>query len=319
MSKTILIFACAAAACAVVGCGRGDAERAKPKRVAIVTMNEHPIRGYLEGLADEGFAEDGSLEVKRFVAQGDLVNLNLMAAQAVDGGFDVVITAGTPCLQAVARANAAGKVPHVFGFVTDPGAAGAGIGNGDPRTHPAHLTGVVATEPVERTFATAIRCGKPEVVGVVWNPSEGNSQVQLRKAREVCAKHGIKLIEKPATSSADVGEAALALAADGVQAIWMPGDSTVSAASATLIRAAATAKIPVFANTRHQPGILFSISAPARKTARKIGTTAGRILKGTSPANIAIADADEYELAVDPTVPAKLKERWSVPDLGRTE
>ncbi len=66
------------------------------------------------------------------------------------------------------------------------------------------------------------------------------------QAREICQELRINLKEIHVDSSVAVAEAAAALTAQGVQAIWVGGDNTVLLALDSVIAAARKARIPVF-------------------------------------------------------------------------
>ena len=134
-------------------------------------------------------------------------------------------------MQGVAAANRERKIPHVFGAVTDPYGAGVGITGPAPDQHPAHLVGVGTFQPVE----SAIRIAKqmnPDLkrLGVVWNPSEDNSEACVRKARATCAELGIAVAgghtefndryDRPVLMGAMIGMADRVLSARDIR----PGD-----------------------------------------------------------------------------------------------
>jgi putative ABC transport system substrate-binding protein len=109
-----------------------------------------------------------------------------MAQEIASGDYDLAMTLTTPSLQAVANANKAGKKRHVFGMVTDPTAAGVGIGK-EPLDHPAHLVGIGTLQPVAASLQMARRMFPGlKTLGVVWNPAEINSEVNTRMCRAAC-------------------------------------------------------------------------------------------------------------------------------------
>src|SRR5262249_52302811 len=156
-----------------------------------------------------------------------------------DGKFDLVLTASTVSMQAVANANKAGKTLHVFGAVADPYSAGIGVSRENPKSHPPHLTGIGTFMPVAANFQLAQRMFPGlKTVGVAWNPSESTSRAYTMKAREVCQMLGIELIEATVDNSSGVGEATNSLVSRGAQAIWIGGDVTVLVAAEAVIGAA---------------------------------------------------------------------------------
>src|SRR5262249_6317763 len=155
-----------------------------------------------------------------------------------DGKFDLVLTASTLSMQAVANANKAGKTIHVFGAVADPFSAGIGLNRDKPMDHPRHLVGIGSFIPVAGNFELARRMFPAlETVGVAWTPAESNSRAFTIKARETCQALGIQLLETTVENSSGVGEAANSLVSRGAQALWIGGDVTVMVAADAVIRA----------------------------------------------------------------------------------
>jgi ABC-type uncharacterized transport system substrate-binding protein len=105
--------------------------------------------GALAGLAEQGWKEGENLEIQRYNAEGDMAVAQTIAKAMVGGRYDLMLTITTTSLQAVANANKETKLPHVFGLVTDPYAAGVGINRDNHLDHPAHLAGYGTMQPVE--------------------------------------------------------------------------------------------------------------------------------------------------------------------------
>ncbi len=298
------------------------ADSAQPRRIAILQHASQVILdqgsdGMLAGLAEKGWTEGNNLVVRRFNAEGDTTVSQAIAREMVNGGYNLLLTISTPSLQAVANANRAGSVNHVFGLVTDPAAAGIGASRTDPLEHPAWLAGYGTMQPVAQAFELARRMNPSlKSVGVVWNASEPNAEAQVRLARAVSARMGINLVEITVENSAGVGESAAALVARGVEAIWVCGDVTVITGVDALIGAARRGRIPVFTvippNVRR--GALFDIGANYFEVGRLTGLLAGEILHGRSPASVPIENVMPEVLAVNRQAARDLRPGWSVPD-----
>jgi len=300
---------------------RGLATEDKVRRVAIFQYASHvpleeTVAGMIDALAKEGFVEGRTISVRRFNAEGDIPTANTIAKAIVDGGFDLVLTSGTPCLQTVVNANPNGKVVHVFAAVTDPFNLGVGINRDDPLDHPKHLVGIGSFQPVEHTFEIAkeIYPGLSRV-GVVWNPSEASSEACVIKARNKCKELGIELIEANTENSVGVPEAARSLVARGVQALWYGGDSTVEVAIDSLVKVAWESKIPVFNNNPAgtKRGVFFGLGADYYEVGALAGNLASQIFKGLDPADVRIENIVPERLAFNIEALKGLKDPWRIP------
>lgn len=297
---------------------------AKPaeKKIAKLAILQHASQaildqgreGMIAGLAERGWVSGDNLQVRQFNAEGDMAVSQAIAREMVNGGNDILMTISTPSLQAVANANKAGTVPHVFGLVTSPVAAGVGIKS--PTDHPAWLAGYGTMQPIALAFKTALAMNPNlKTVGVVWNASEANAEAQVKLARQVCAELGLTLSEATVENSAGVGESAAAVAARGVDAIWVPGDVTVITAIDSVVAAGQKANIPVFSvippNVKR--GTLFDVGADYHEVGRLTGLIAGDILNGRKAADISIDNVMPEMLAINQGALADLKGTWSIP------
>src|SRR6266567_2017750 len=295
----------------------------KQFRVALVEHASQPaledgVRGVTEALAARGYSEGGRLLLRRYNAEGDWAIANSIAKDVVGGNYDLIVTISTPSLQTVANANKFGsKIPHVFGLVSDPYSAGVGINPTNHLDHPPYMAGYGTMQPVADAFKMA-RQTRPELktVGLVWNPTEANSQAQTRLARAVCAELGITLLEANAENTIGVAEAAHSLVARGVEAFWVSGDVTVLVAADAVIAAARRAKIPVFTviPPMAKKGALFDLGANYFEIGKAAGKLAADVLDGRRPAEIPIENLIVESLVVNRLALEGLKDPWQLPD-----
>ncbi len=116
---------------------------------------EEGAKGVIAGLAATGYRNGDTIRLRRFNAEGDAATSSTIARELVGGEYDLIVTISTASLQAVASANRDAKVPHVFGLVSDPVAAGVGIVPDDPMKHPPYMVGLGTMQPVAKAFRMA--------------------------------------------------------------------------------------------------------------------------------------------------------------------
>src|SRR5215831_5192511 len=293
----------------------------KIPRVAIVQHSaaaalDEGVRGVLDSLKANGLIDGKNISIERFNADNDFAVANAIAEQVVAAGFDMIVTISTLSLQTVAKANSSARVIHVFGIVADAFRVGVGIGQKSPLDHPKRLVGVPTPLPVAESFRLARKLFPGlQSVGVVWNPSEANSEITTMQAREICRELRIDLREAHVDSSAAVTEAAAALTAQGVQAIWVGGDNSVTLALDSVVSAARKARIPVFSSVPMEPnrGTLLDLGSNFYDAGRMTGNLAAEILGGVDPATIPIPDKVPQRLVVNKQALKGLKEPWAFP------
>jgi len=293
----------------------------KTLKVALVNFSstvtlEEGLRGLIDGLAEEGFVDGQNIKFTRFNAETDRATAVAIAKDVVSRDFDLILTVSTAMLQAVANANKETAQTHVFAITTDPWGAGIGVSRENPSVHPPYMTGYGSLQPVPALFRLA-REINPDLkkVGVVWNPSESNSEASTIMARAICKELGIELVEVTVDSPAGVAEAANAVVGRGVQAIWAGGDVTVAVAIDSLISAARNGRIPVFTNMPDYAnnGSLFSLGANYHEIGRLSGLLAANVLRGAKPADIPVENLLPEQFALNTAAAKGLDPPWTIP------
>ncbi|HCE44973.1 MAG TPA: hypothetical protein DET40_15645 [Lentisphaeria bacterium] len=305
--------------------GAKKASKALPRLAvmqwASTDLLDHTVEGIVEGLRQQGFENGRTADIRFFNASGDNSTGNVMALDLAGGSYDLVLTASTLALQAVAKANTAGRVVHVFGAVTDPYGAGVGITGPKPDQHPGHLVGVGTFQPVERAIRIA-RQMNPVLrkIGVVWNPGESNSEACVLKARAACKDLGIELIEANAGNTSEVPEAIRSILARGSQAVWVGGDTVAISSISAIVSSARALKIPVFTNDPGDTarGALFGVGASYHDVGIAVGGIGGKILHGISPKTFGVENLVPEALTLNETL-VKEFEGWSIPGEIRTQ
>lgn len=291
-----------------------------PRRIPVAILKhtsnsllDETESGVLDRLVARGYRDGERIALQRFSAEGDLPTANTIAKRITDGSFKLVISISTLSLQCVANANREGRAIHVFGAVTDPAGASVGIREMNSTNKPPWMVGIGSFQPVERIFREAKRLW-PElkVVGVVWNPTEPNSEACTVKARQICRELGIKQIEAHVDQSKDVREAADSLVARGAQAFWTGADVTVANAISALCDSAARARIPVFSNMAGhvREGGLFDLGANYFEVGEAVGDIAAGILGGVNPATLFVTNFMPERVMLNKQVLKHLRDPW---------
>jgi branched-chain amino acid transport system substrate-binding protein len=223
-----------------------------PFTIGMMQIATHPALdagrdGAIQGLADNGLIEGENITVVIQNAEGDIATLSTIAQSFVDDEVDMIISTSTPASQAAFKAVQDLESPYVvFNVVTDPFAAGLATA---PDDHLAWIVGTQAMPPVEDAMSTMLEIApEVETVGIIWNPSEKNSEVATGIAREVAQDLGVALIEANITDSSEIQTAAESLIAQDIDAFFISTDSTVVAGFEALVKVANENEIPLFAN-----------------------------------------------------------------------
>ena len=282
------------------GVRRREAEAAKPAktssrplskrwRLQLIQLNltpdvEEAEQGVLKGLADAGLTEGRDYERTVRNAQGDMATVSSLIDAAITDRADLLITFSTPTLQAALQR--AKSVPVVFNYVADPKAAGAGTSD---TSHVPNVTGVYLLGAYAEMlpFIKAIRPGA-RVFGTIYVPAEINMVTQLEQLKKIASAAGLEIKAVAANSPAEVGDAAIALIANGVDVICqIPGNLTASAFP-SIAQAANRSRTPVFVfqSSQVRAGAVLGISRDYYDSGHKAAAIAARIMRGESPKDI---------------------------------
>lgn len=288
--RCVQVAVLAAVTVAAIGCG-GSAPSSEMRRIAFAYFTpdvacDNAIGGYLDGLKEEGFVEGQNLQVIRQHAFGEIANLPSIM-QNLDGqGLDLIVPMTTPGVAA-----AAAMVKHtnvVFVYTYDPIAAGAGKSFTD---HLVNFTGVASFPPIGATMSL-VRGAVPGLkkLGTLYNPAEANSVRAVREGREALSGSGITLEEMTVSGTNEVMQAAQALVARGVQAVWVTGDNTVLAALEGVVKPCADSRLPLFLNDPEfvERGAVAAIGIEWHTSGVTAGKMAARVLRGASPTTMPI-------------------------------
>jgi len=266
---------------------------ARPQRLALFVFSDSPLleltaKGVLDELNKSGVLQKHNINVDVKNAQNDYSTAQAIVQDIVRQNYDYIITASSLSLQVTANGNK--KIPHVFGAVTDPYRMGIAKSS---TAHIPNITGVATFQPVEAAVS-AMRSIFPRAkrIGIVWNPSEANSEACTLKARSAARKNSFELVERTVTRTDEVKDAAMALINSDVDLFFTSGDNTVILALATVAQIMQEHKIPYFTNdpSDMERGAFFSVGADYYQVGVETAKMAVRVIEGEDPRNIPIRE-----------------------------
>lgn len=271
-------------------------------KIGITQIVEHPAldaarQGFIDELAEAGY-DESRVVYDMQNAQGDFATAQTIAEKFVSSSVDLILAIATPTAQATA--NVTQDIPILITAVTDPVVAGLVESIDAPGTN---VTGTSDLTPVAKQLEL-LRTIRPQAkrVGVMYNPGEANSLVQLDLAREAAAGLGLTLVEVPVDNSSSVYQAAQS-AVGRVDAIYVPTDNTVVSALESVIIVAENAKLPLVAGETDsvRRGAMATISIDYYGLGRQTGRMALEILENNAdPASMPIEYLEDVALVLNP-------------------
>lgn len=166
-------------------------------------------------------------------AAGDQSNCVTIADSFVAQKVDLIYTIATSAAQAAASATEESKTPVLFCAVTDPISAGLTESMEVPG---GNVSGVSDINPVaDQIDLIAELLGKDDVkIGLLYTSAETNSVFQINLAKAECDAKGYTYVDKGIGDINDIEAAFIALAAEGVDAIYIPTDNVLANGAANV-------------------------------------------------------------------------------------
>ncbi|MFC3928474.1 ABC transporter substrate-binding protein [Streptococcus caprae] len=268
-------------------------------KVGIIQYAEHDAltsarEGFLAALEEAGYKQGENLTVDYQNAQGDQANLQTMVDQLARQN-DVNFAIATPAAQALINVDS--ETPSVFTAVTDPVEAGLVDSLKSPG---GNMTGSVDANDVEGQIDMLLKVlPDAKTVGIFYNSSEVNSEVQAKQAQKALEAVGRKVVIKTATSSNDVQQVITSLAGQ-VDAIYFPTDNTVASTASTIGEILKEKKVPAMGSDGAVlEAVLFTYGVDYYAIGQQAGQLAAQILDGKEPADLAVKTPDTGAVAVN--------------------
>ena len=294
------------------------------KKVGILVTATHSALdnakdGFIEALKANGY-EDAEFVVKN--PEGDTPTMNSMATDLVRSS-DIVLGIGTPAAVALQNARDAEQIDItvLFTAVTDPVSAGLMT----DVNKPTNITGTNDMNPVSDQVDLIIELVPGiEKLGVLYNVSEKNSQVQAEMVEQQAAKKGVEVVIKTVSETSEIAAVTNALINnDGCQAIYLPTDNLIASNMPAVAAVTDELKIPTVCGESGMvsAGGTITYSINYKSLGYLTGEMAAKILSGTPCSEVpsTSVDASGLEVAINETsianigieVPQSIKDKLS--------
>ncbi len=281
----------------------------EPKNIEIgvTQIMEHPALdsarvGFEKALKDNGY---GDVKIDYQNAQGDFGTAQMIANSFAQGKKDLIYAISTPSAQAAY--NVTKEIPILITAVTDVKAAGL-VGE--------NITGTSDATSIYKQLETITKIlPNAKKVGIIYNTSEQNSQVQVASAKEESKKLGLEIIETGVTNVNDMAMGLDSLL-DKVDVLYTPTDNLVVSATPLVLDKANRKNVPVVGCIEDQvaQGALITDTIDYEKLGYQTGEMAIRVLKGEEPKNMPVETLKNTQLIVN----KKAAEKYGI-DLGALE
>lgn len=278
--------------------------------VGIVQLVEHDAlssanKGFVDGLAAEGFVEGKNITFDQQNAQADQSNLQNIAQQFVSNKVDLICAIATPAAQTAA--NATSDIPIVATAVTDYEEAKL-VESDEAPGH--NVTGTSDMNPIADQVDLILAI-KPEtkIIGTIYCSSEVNSELQVKLMREYAESKDLQVEAVTVSTVNDIQQAAQSLVNKKVDAIYVPTDNVIASAMPNLVGITDDYKLPVICGEAAPVanGGLATIGIDYYKLGQQTAVMAAKILRGeATPAEMPIETQKDMTYTVNQEVATRL-------------
>lgn len=276
--------------------------------IGISQIIENPVldlarEGFIDALKEKGYEDGKNIEIDTQFAQGDIALTTTIAQNFVSQKKDLILAISTPSAQAAFQSTK--DIPILFTAVTDPISAGLIQNIESPE---GNITGTTDMVPIEKQ----LELGKTiyphaKKVGIPYNTSEVNSQVQVELAKEAAKLQGLEIVQIPVTNSSEI-EPALSGKVREIDFLFLPSDNLIASSMSIITKVALDNNIgsigvdePMVKN-----GALACEGLDYYKLGYETGLMAIDIMEGKEVKELPVSRPTETELTINKDIIDKL-------------
>lgn len=310
LSMSLLLSACAKqASSSDQGAKKPSSEQqTEKKKIGISQIVEHPAldaarKGFIDALESKGFKDGENIEIDYQNAQGDSPTADMIAKNFVSQKKDLILAVATPSAQAAY--NATKDIPVIITAVTDP--VQSGLVKAWDRSG-TNVTGTSDAAPLEKQFELLKKLvPNAKKVGIIYNTSETNSEIQVNAAKEMSSKFNLEIEASGVTTSNDIPPALDSLLSK-VDVLYVPTDNLIVSAMPIVSAKCLEKKIPVIGSERGQVdnGALATEGIDYYKLGQQTGLVAIEVLNGKDPKDMSVTTLEDTQLVINETTANKL-------------
>jgi ABC-type uncharacterized transport system substrate-binding protein len=259
-----------------------------------------PSRGFRRGLKDAGYVEGENVALEYRWAENQMDRLPALAAELVRRQVSM-IAASTPVAAFAAKA-ATTTIPIVFLVNEDPVGLGLVASLARPGGNATGINIFTAEVAAKRLDLLRELVPRATSVGVLVNPANVTStESMLRDVAAAARAIGLQIRVLNASTSREIEAAFASFMHERPDALFVGTDPYFYSRRVQFAVLAAQHTIPATYSQRDfvEAGGLMSYGTNAGDAYRQMGVYAGRILKGTKPADLPVVQANKFELAIN--------------------
>jgi putative ABC transport system substrate-binding protein len=258
------------------------------------------VAATLQGLKEAGYVDGQNVKVEYRWAEGRYDRLPAMAAELVGRHVALIIAAGgsDPARAAMAVTS---TIPIVFITAADPVATGLVQSLNRPEANVTGIGMLGALLEAKRLELLHEVVPQAAIIGALINPNYPAAKAQTQEVQEAAKRLGVQLVLRNAGTPAEIDAAFTAFDQQRIAALLIGNDPFFGSQRERLAALAIGRKLPAISFRREfaEAGGLLSYGPHFADGYRQTGLYAGKILKGTKPADLPVVQPTQFELVVN--------------------
>src|SRR5262245_55998295 len=260
----------------------------------------HRMRAFRECLKDTGYLEGENVSIEYRWGENQTDRVPALVTELIRRQVAVIVATGGSVPALAAKAGTT-TIPIVFTVPEDPVRLGLVANLGRPG---GNATGInffsneLITKRMEllRELVPAARH-----VAVLVDPADANAETLLRDVETAARAMGLQIQILNVSTSRDIDATFATFARERPDAVFVGGGPLFVSRRVQLVLLAARHAVPASYGSREyaEIGGLMSYGTSLTDAYRQVGSYAGRILKGTKPADLPVMQATKFELVIN--------------------
>jgi ABC-type uncharacterized transport system substrate-binding protein len=265
----------------------------------LATLPLPPVQRFFRKLQEYGYIEGRNLQLEPRFAEGDDNRYLSLAAELIAIPVDVIVTWGTPA--ALAAKQATTTIPIVMGAIADPVSVGIVSNLARPGGNITGFASLNADLEVKRLELLKDLLPRLSRVGVLGNTANPFLEVALKNLRPTAEQLGVAIELVQVHNSDEVEGALVQLDRARPDAVLIPADNLLLTKRNEIAAGLNRSKLPAVYAIREYAaaGGLIVHGANLGVLFERAAGYVDRILKGTSPADLPVQLATEFELIIN--------------------
>jgi putative ABC transport system substrate-binding protein len=277
------------------------------------------ITAFRQGLKEAGYVEGHNVAIEYRWAEGHYDRLPALAADLVRRQVAEIVTVGTPA--ALAAKAASSTIPIVILVGIDPVQLDLVASLNRPGGNVTGLAGLTLEVEAKRLEVLHELLRTSAAVALLVNPNNPVTEPETKGMRDAARSLGLQLHVLDASTEVEIDAAFEKLIELRAGGLVVSVDAFLTSQRAQIVALAARHAVPAIYGVREfaAAGGLMSYGTDIAGAYRQVGTYAGKILKGTKPADVPVQQVARVEFVINLKTAKTLGLTFPITLLGRAD